>query len=53
VGAEIQYCSLVNLCRLVLGGVYLRVVLHKVTDSLDEVAVFLLGLEEFLFGKVR
>lgn len=51
-GTEIQHCSLVNLCSLVLGSVDLGVVLHEVTDSFDEVAVFLLGLEKLLLGEV-
>jgi hypothetical protein len=51
-GTEIEHCSLVNLCSFVLGSVYLGVVLHKVTDSFHEIAVFFLGLEELLLRKV-
>ena len=47
-GAEIKNCSFIDLGSLVLGCVYLRIVLHEVTYSLDEIAVLLLGLEIFL-----
>ena len=51
-GTEVQHCPLINLCSLILGSVDLRVVLHEVTDSLHEIAVFLLGLEELLLREV-
>lgn len=36
-GAQVQHCALINLCPLVLRGVYLGVVLDELGDSLDEV----------------
>jgi hypothetical protein len=52
VGAEIEYCSLVDFCCLVLGSVDLRVELDEVTDSLDEIAALFLGLEVLLLREI-
>ena len=38
-GTKVQHCSLVYLCSLVLGGVYLGIILHKLTYPLHEVAL--------------
>jgi hypothetical protein len=52
VGAEVEDCSLVDLCSLVFRCIDLRVVFYEITDSLNKVTVFLLGLEKLLFGEV-
>lgn len=53
VSTQVQHRPFVNLCRLILCGVYLRVVLHEVRDALHKFALFLLGLEVLLFRQVR
>lgn len=52
VGTEIEDCSLVNLCGLVLGCVDLGVELDEVTDSFHEITALLLDLEVFLLGEI-
>lgn len=52
-GAEIQYCPFVDFGSFVFRCVDLRVVLNEIADSLYEIAIFFLGLEELLFGKIR
>lgn len=51
--AEIQHRSLVDLRRLVLWCVYLRVVLHEVADPLHKVTVLFLHLEILLLWQIR
>lgn len=49
VGAEVEHCPFVNLSGFIFRSVDLTVVLNKVADPLNKVAVFLLLLEVLLF----
>jgi hypothetical protein len=52
-GAEIQHCAFIDFGCFILGGVDLRVVLHKIADSLNKLAVLFLRFEVLLFREVR